>query len=291
MPNQFYLNNSSLPILACSMQYNYRVVKGLKPPPGGNKYTPLGLAFHQAIQHKAEKKVDNLSLLLLLDSKSALIPPRLAALTNEADRLHIGMMADRVYNEYQSIYADCKTEHEFVSTSPDDAGLPVTPLRAGTIDLLSYDAQAERLDVIDYKTTSKPIDGQLFRNYQLSAQRWYYMAGLQLIADSLPDHYRDAINSARFGFRYIYVSMVKPETVIQPPSLVDINELNAFRRQFAEKAYLASHLHADESLAVREGILSGLCWKCPFANICAGVYTEDSWPYGRAPYTHKHDNE
>lgn len=290
--SKFYVNNSSFPYLACSRQYYFRVVKGLKQPPGGNKYTPLGLAFHEVMKGKAERTIGNVSLDLILEVKNSTnIPPLMAKLPAKASQIQIAMMADRVFDENQPIYADCKAEYEFVTACADDTATAPDALRAGTIDLLSFDASADRLDIIDYKTTSKPIDGNLMRNYKLSSQRFFYLSALYDIADTLPAHYADAIRNHRVGFRYCYVSMEKPEYVLEPPSLVDLTELHTFRKLFQERIILAQALHDDHSLAVPEGILSGLCWKCPFAPICAGAYTEDSWPYGQAPYTHKHDNE
>lgn len=288
----FFLNNSSLPWLACAKQYYLRVVKGLLPPPGGNKYTAGGLAFHKMMQLVGtEACPDILSAVLFnrdkLHEKIRAIPEPLA--------LQYAQLAQQIYTEHLELFPSGNhlREFQFQYEHPDDISFDTNhrATRTGTIDLITYTPDGF-VDILDYKTTSKPLDGNLINSYKLSSQRHFYT--LALYHADLPSQYKEAISQHRLRFRYLFVHAEKNQYFLQPPALVDLKELEGFALLFNEKALYAAAIHADPTLAVKEGILSGLCWKCPFSSICLAddeEYLINNWPYGSKPYNPSHQDE
>lgn len=293
----FYLNNSSLPWLACAKQYHLRVVKGLLPPPGGNKYTAGGLAFHKMMQLVGTPECPNINTAVLfnranLHDKIRSIPEPLA--------LQYAQLAQQIYDEHPELYVAGMHLREFQFQYQLDADIYrdvflndqyAQATRTGTIDLITLTADGF-VDILDYKTTSKPLDGTLINSYKLSSQRHFYT--LALYHADLPQPYKDAISQHRLRFRYLFVHAEKNQYFLQAPVLIDLKELEIFARLFNEKALYAAAIHADPTLAVKEGILSGLCWKCPFSSICLADdedYLVTNWPYGNKPYNPSHQDE
>ena len=292
----FFLNNSSLPWLACAKQYHLRVVKGLLPPPGGNKYTAGGLAFHKMMQIVGTESCPDINAAVLfnrdkLHEKIRAIPEPLA--------LQYAQLAQQIYTEHPELFppGNHLREFQFQYELLDDMewATPMSDahqaIRTGTIDLITYTPDGF-VDILDYKTTSKPLDGSLINSYKLSSQRHFYT--LALYHTELFSQYKEAISQHRLRFRYLFVHAEKNQYFLQPPALVDLKELEVFARLFNEKALYAAAIHADPTLAVKEGILSGLCWKCPFSSICLAddeEYLINNWPYGSKPYNPSHQDE
>jgi len=287
----FYLNNSSLPWLTCAKQYHLRVVLGLQPPPGGNKYTAGGLAFHKMMQLVGTEAIPNITSAVLfnranLHDKIKSIPEPLA--------LQYAQLAQQIYDEHPEMFsAGHRRELHFEYQCSDDTQLDgeIGATRTGTIDLLTLSPDGF-VDITDYKTTSKPIDGGLLSSYKLSSQRHFYTLALYYL--DLPEAFKSAIAEHRIRFRYCFVNAEKNQYYLQPPALVDINELQVFARLFNEKALYAAAIHADPTLAVKEGILNNSCWKCPFTSICLADDESSmiaSWPYGTKTYNPNHQDE
>jgi len=297
MSNTFYLNNSSLPWLTCAKQYKHRVVDGLLPPPGGNKYTSGGLAFHKMMQLVGTEACPNITSAVLfnranLHEKIRSIPEPLA--------LQYAQLAQQIYDEHPEMFtAGHQRELHFEYTLEQDTYHnyearqdPYCATRTGTIDLLTLSPDGF-VAITDYKTTSKPIDGWLLSSYKLSSQRHFYTLALYHLT-TLPPDFQSAIKEHRIRFRYCFVNAEKNQYYLQPPALVDINELQVFARLFNEKALYAAAIHADPTLAVKEGILNNSCWKCPFTSICLADDESQmisSWPYGSKPYNPNHQDE
>lgn len=293
----FYLNNSSLPWLACAKQYYLRVVKGLLPPPGGNRYTAGGLAFHKMMQLVGTPDCPNINTAVLFNLKNQHdkiknIPEPLA--------LQYAQLAQQIYEEHSELFPPLSHLREFRFEyrhtddhyfKSDDDAISTQATRTGTIDLITLTPDGF-VDILDYKTTSKPLDGNLINSYKLSSQRHFYT--LALYHADLPPSYKEAIQQHRVRFRYLFVHAEKNQYFLQSPVLVDLKELEVFARLFNEKALYAAAIHADSSLAVKEGILSGLCWRCPFSSICLAEdeeYLINNWPYGSKPYNPSHQDE
>lgn len=287
MSSNFYLNNSSFPYLSCSKRYALQVVTGLKPPPGGNKYIAAGLAFHKMMQIIGTEACPNIQMAIMFGDKSKLHPLILAI--PEVQQLQLAQMAQRIYTENPSLYTDAIRESHFEYHWPAD---PESATRCGTIDLISYDPSSDTVILTDYKTTAKPIDGSLITNYSLSSQRFFYQLAAYHL--DLPPHFQSAILEHRIAWRYCYVAYEKDQYHLAAPTLINLAELETFARLFNEKAIYADALHNDPSLAVKEGILSGQCWRCPFTSICSSeneTHMIETWPYGRADYNPKHNDE
>jgi len=288
----FYLNNSSFPYLTCSKRYHLQVVQGLKTPPGGNKYTAAGIAFHKMMQIIGTEACPDINLWLLFARDK--LPEKITSIP-ETQALQLGRMAQRIYTEHPELFADCRRELHFEYHLPEDANAnsAFKPYRTGTIDLLTYDPTSDTVIITDYKTTAKPIDGNLITSYALTSQRFYYQLAVYYL-NNLPAHYISAIKSHRLAWRYCFVSAEKDEYHLAQPQLVNLIEQETFFRLFREKALLADYIHNDPTLAVKEGILNGSCWRCPFTSICTAE-TEDNlitnWPYGTAPYNPKHQDD
>lgn len=289
----FFLNNSSFSILSCAKRYHLQVVQGLRPPPGGNKYTTPGLAFHKMMQLVGTEGYPNMAMLAMFDKNKhkeiAVIP--------EVQAIQLAKLADRIYEEHPEMYVDCRRELHFEYQTAVDMPEVTTEIehqatRCGTIDLISYDSQSDTVILTDYKTTGKPIDGQLITNYSLSSQRHFYTLAAYYL--ELPEHFKAAIKSHRVAWRYCYVGIDKDVYHLAQPSLVDLNELTVFARLFTEKALYAAAIHQDPTLALKDGILSNLCWRCPFTSICTAEIEDNlitNWPYGKKPYTYLHNDE
>ena len=281
----FFFNNSCLPLLTCSKQYHLRVVRGLKPPPGGNKYLAAGTAFHKMMQLVGTEACPNLQLALLFGDKTKL--HKTIQAIPESQALQLAKVGQRIYEEHPELYKDAQREFYFEYQDPNVG--PAT--RCGTIDLITYDAATDTVILTDYKTTAKPIDGSLITNYTLSSQRFFYLLAAYYL--DLPEHYIKAIAASRLAWRYCFVSYEKDEYHLATPALVDLTELETFAGLFTEKAYYAAALHEDSTLALKEGILNGACWKCPYTSICTAADETkliESWPYGTAPYNARHDD-
>lgn len=289
--NTFYLNNSSLPWLACAKQYHLRAVRGLLPPPGGNKYTAGGLAFHKMMQIVGTEACPNITTAVLFNLKNQhekirAIPEPLA--------LQYAQLSQQIYDEQPELFPpNChRREYRFEYTLADDSDYDYCATRTGTIDLLTFSADGY-LDITDYKSTAKPIDGALVNSYKLSSQRHFYSLALYHAAD-LPPKWRAAALNHRIRFRYCFVNAEKNQYYLQQPQLINTAELEVFSILFREKAIYAAAIHADETLALKEGILSGVCWKCPFSSICLADDESNlltNWPYGSKPYNPNHQDE
>lgn len=284
---KFYYNNSSIPYLACSKRYQFQVVRGLRPPPGGNKYIGTGLAGHKMLQLVGSEQFPNWQMAMMFGDKTKL-PASIAAVP-EAVKLKLAMLVDRIYAENPGLFDGAVREFKFEYDDSDTAAI-----YCGTIDLLTYDAATDTVIITDWKFTSKPIDSWLVNSYTLTSQRWFYLQALYNIEDQLPAPWRNAVTHDRIAFRYCFVGVDSDSYLLQQPALVDIEQLNTFGRLFNDKAVLADAIHDDPNLAVKEGILTGQCWKCPYNSLCLASDEEQAvqkWPYGSKPYTHNHEEE
>jgi hypothetical protein len=213
--------------------------------------------------------------------------------------LQYAQLAQQIYDEHPEMFtAGHQRELHFEYQLGDDShwpspmDIPILPIRTGTIDLLTLSPDGY-VDITDYKTTSKPIDGGLLSSYKLSSQRHFYTLALYYLT-TLPPDFQSAIREHRIRFRYCFVNAEKNQYYLQAPALVDVNELQVFARLFNEKALYAAAIHADSTLAVKEGILNNSCWKCPFTSICLADDESSmiaSWPYGTKPYNPNHQDE
>ena len=133
----FYLNNSSLPWLTCAKQYHLRVVQGLSPPPGGNKYTAGGLAFHKMMQLVGTEACPSITSALLFSFKSQ--HPKITAIP-EPLALQYAQLAQQIYDEHQEMFsAEHQRELHFEYQFEDDVSFntDIRAVRTGTIDLLT----------------------------------------------------------------------------------------------------------------------------------------------------------
>ncbi len=282
--DKFYLNNSSLPYLNCSLQYYLTVRKGLTRPPWSNTYLAIGLAFHELMQQA--KVGDQLAL-------KGLLPPedgtKFAAIS-PADRAKVAIVADKLLREHPEMYGPDSLRESWFTIELPFPGKPV-PHLCGTVDhrMLIDDT----LVITDYKTTKKKLDADLAASYQLTFQRWFYIIAT-LLDESLPPLYRAAADNLKIAFRYCFVSYDTAEYILQPVELINIDELHAARKLLADKVGLAQAILADETLAVPEGITNGACYSCPFKLICLSPAEDrvkhiDNWYLGNKPYYPKHD--
>ena len=135
-------------------------------------------------------------------------------------------------------------------------------------------------------------------DYSLTSQRWFYSLAVLLFGErweKLPAKFKAAILAGRIKWRYCFVNYEKLAYLLQPAEFLSAEDFELFRRMLHEKVTLAAAIHNDPTLAIPEGILLGLCWKCPFKISCAQP-TEDgraavinNWPYGYETYYPKHD--
>ena len=288
----FHFNNSSLQYLSCARRYYYQVVKGLLPPPGGNKYTAAGLGFHKMMQLVGTDGWASVALRVMTDETN--IPPSIKKLPMP-QRLQLAGTADRIFQQHPELFQpNSLREHWFSFTLNEDFGQPLldgemcAAAPCGTIDNLSI--ISDTLVLTDYKTTSKPIDPALTAGYKLTSQRFFYqMAALVM---ELPKEMAILRDSLKVAWRYCYVQVESGDYYLEEPQLFDEYQLQHFRGLILDKAILAAAIHADPNLAVKEGILTGQCWKCPYSSICLAADEEaamQSWYYGSQPYNPKHD--
>ena len=288
----FHFNNSSLQYLSCAKRYYYQVVKGLLPPPGGNKYTAAGLAFHKMMQLVGAAGFENISFKVMLDKAS--LPPAIQKIP-ELQQLTLAQAADRIYQEHPELFQpDTLREHWFSYQLENDFGYLSSPNEGyvaapcGTMDNLSI--INDTLVITDYKSTSKPIGPELARSYKLTSQRFFYL--MAALAIDLPQPMAELRDQLKLAWRYCYVHVETGSYHLEEPQLLNEAELSEFKRMILDKAILAAALHADPALAEKEGILTGQCWKCPFTQLCLAADEQaamDSWYYGSQPYNPKHD--
>lgn len=294
-PKKFYFNNSSVPLLACSRQYKYTVIDGAVPSPNKIRAFKIGLTFHHFMKLIGTPGHD----LITLMGNDKLWHPDSAGL-DRSFILQLAVAADRMHTEHPELFADCIRERFFeVPAITDDKDL-IQPIDCGTGDLLSYVSADRTVYITDYKTTSEPIDGSLVNKYNLSSQRFFYeMKYVDMAADpnnnTLPPHYKDAINNQRLKFGYWFYSHKTDADFLCPHTYTNFKRLAEFRALFDEKRELASYLHLNPDQTAKEGVVLNLCRYCAYTSIC-GLHDEKleaeqfaKWPYGFKPYYPKHE--
>ncbi len=282
----FYVNNSSLPYLNCSLQYSLTVGHELVRPPWGNTYTAIGLAFHELIQNAKPGESLALKGLLPADPKT-----KLGAIA-PADRAKVALIAQRILDEHPEMYGPDAMRETWFDIPLDYPGEPV-PRLCGTIDHRMIDPADGSLIITDYKTTKKPITEDLAVSYRLSFQRWFYIIGT-LLDDTLPAQMLSAVNELKVKFRYCFVAYETNEYLLQPAELINVDELNAARRLLLDKVGLAQAIIRDPELAVPDGVMNNSCFTCPFKLICLSSAEDrpkhiENWYLGKKPYYPKHD--
>lgn len=288
---KFYFNNSSLSDLACSQRYVYRVVRGAIVP-STNDALIKGTFFHQIM-----RVIDS-------DAHTAMM---LSLFNKPADWETVGqdylnksaLLAEKIFLENKPIFNDCVREqwieHELPPTEID--GESVISIIGGTLDLISFLPEENFVLITDYKTTSKPLNGQHVSSYNLKSQQFFYPWLLLLNHSFLPERFQAAIKAGRVGFSYIHCSPLTNKYIRMPHRVIDLKILDQYIQQFLEKSALAAYLHVHPDSAVKDGSIHDLCFKCPFPAICELHSPENEkkhfelWPYKHKPYNPKEKDE
>lgn len=289
---KFYINNSSLPLLTCSRRYYLTVGRGLKLPPGGNKFTTIGLAFHELMA--AAKNGESTAI-------KGLTPPdesTFMAKITPTQRAQVAMLAEKILTEHPEMFGeDSLRERWFEIPLADTAGEPShQPVLCGTIDHILYDPADDAAIITDYKSTAKPLDAGLESSYTLTFQRWFYIisAGLD---DTLPDNIKLALSKDRIKFRYCFANYETNTYLLQTPEWVDVNELAKARELLMDKVLLAQAIVSTPTLAIPDGVTTGACYSCAFKSICLAKNPADAqafmdnWYLGYKPYYPRHDDK
>jgi hypothetical protein len=288
--SSFYVNNSSLPITTCAKRYYLTVGRGLKTPPGGSKYTTIGLAFHDLM---AEAKVGEST-----GAKGLIAPPDGSFLSKitSVQRAQVALLAEKILTEHPEMFGPDTIRERWFEIPLDVPGPDLRPVLCGTIDHIMYDPAEDAVIITDYKSTAKPLDTSLETSYQLTFQRWFYMIAAEL-DDSLPDNIKAAIKAGRLKFRYCFANYETNTYLLQTPEWVSIPDLDRARVMLMDKILLAQAIVSHPELAIPEGTMNGACFSCPFKSICAArtleesKQLEDNWFLGYKPYYPRHDDK
>lgn len=289
----FYLNNSSFGYLACTLRYKRIVVDGCKLPRKSKPELLGGSLFHDIMRQVDDRHDFNYFTVVKHPAHWDEVNPNLA--------VRYAILADQIYGKHKDWFIDCVREKscEFVYTRVTHKDKELEVRFNFTPDLISYDSGEHVVTIRDYKTTGKPINGDLFTSYALKSQPFSYTMGLiwgAIIEGnplSLHPAWIDAIKNQRVKFGYVFVNASIGDNgtfVVQPAHYVDTNVLARFRRDFSEKVALAAALHAEPELASKEGIFADACTFCEFRTVCAMNDTDreeqamKAWPLGWKPY-------
>lgn len=288
-PPEFYFNNSALQVLGCGRQYFYTYILGLKSP-GKNQYLTLGSVFHEMMERVGRNGESAFTFLFTNKPKHLdKLEPKTAN--------SLAHLAQKVYDENPHWFTEDHKRELFCTFADPDAELVDPTLK---LDLITYNQREDCIDIRDYKTTSKPLDGKFFQSYSLLSQRPFYIYHLHKGADLIPDlppHWRAALRELRIRFGYVFVNYEQNIYSAEQLTYVDEAFLRQMAELFHEKKLIARAIQQDNSLAVKDGIATGLCWKCPYAFICSNHNEEkekqlvEKWPYGRAPYDPEHKED
>lgn len=296
----FFVNNSSFSYLSCTLRYKRLVVDGARRTKTSKPELLGGLLFHDLMARISEKQ-DGMYFSVIEKPKHAdKVKPELVPKYIQ--------LADKIFQEHPDWFKDCRREQvcTYHFTTVEHNGKSIDVSLSFTPDLMYYDEALNCVVIRDYKTTSKPINGQFFIDYALKSQPLFYQLALiwGAIQESnplnLPPHWIKAIIEERLMFGYVFVNCAGAEStyVVQPPRFVNTLLLKSFQRVLSEKIHLAAALHLDPSLAIKEGIFLGTCTYCEFQSICSMNDEEreekayKSWPLGFKPYDPNHkDNE
>lgn len=295
---QFYLNNSSTKYLGCTLRYKRIVVDGCKLPRKSKPELLGGSLFHAMMAEVDDRHDFNYFTIVKKPVHWDEVNGNLA--------VRYAMLADKIYTDHKDWFVDCRREQvcefpvtEIEVTNENGEKIGVAVHYNFTPDLMYYDAEDDCVVIRDYKTTGKPINGDLFIKYALESQPFFYQLGLiwaSIIEGNplnLPEHWIKAIKNERVKFGYVFVNATVGESgqvVVQPLRFVDTNVLKRYRQDLSEKMQLAATLHVKPELASKEGIFTDACTYCEFRSICAMNDPEREemamkhWPLGFKTY-------
>lgn len=285
-----YLNNSSFYEMSCARRYYYRVVKGAAPTEKSDSLI-YGTFFHRVMQSIGPETT--LADLTLINKPKGFddLPLQVA--------VNMCQLALKLFRENPAIYGECEREHFFEYESPYSPNVT----RCGTADVLSFNGPANTIDVYDYKTTAKPINGGFYVDYALKSQPYTYMICLKEYAKSesctLPDKFKELLAAGRVRFAYIFVKYNEPQLiVVNAPIYAASDALNKYSDVILEHEILAAELHKRPiEFAVKQGMFNGACYRCPYKFVCSKHDADkeaaaiEKWPGGLKPYNPKHDDE
>lgn len=282
------LDNSALEEMVCSRRYVYRCVMGAnKPSEPSLRY---GKLFHAYMKY-----IDNSDLSIFM--AGALLAPKwntdefkeLRQQIPDTIQLQLAVHACTVFSLLEEELKTSKREGFFRYPHPMVEGVDI----CGTMDLRGY-REPGRVLITDYKTTGKPINGDLLMSYKLKSQLFFYavasMYGLDPKDNSLA---ADAIRKGLISRRYIIVNYKdnsKHGVHIGEIEPIHIDVLKEFESFIHEKALVAKFLHEHPEASTRDGMSNGGCFFCPYKSVCskhdptAEANAIKAWPYGFSPY-------
>lgn len=283
-----YLNNSSLPELACGTRYNYRILKGAIIPKSPELST--GLAFHDMMR-TVEKDTHPLEIVQK--------PPASAGSISQLTLLNLANLAVQTAGQIdlsgeRELFLEYSASAEVRARYPDLADKSFNARFCGTLDLISYDEAEDCIVITDYKTTQKKIDGKFFLDYALKSQRPFYINLLSLTYYKLPKKYQAAAVNGRIKFRYIFVNYVDKTVHVQPAQYMHTDTLAQTLNVMYEKLALAVYYHLNPSASYKDGMFFGHCFFCPFKQLCSTFdpikeqEMIEKWPYGFRIYDPQH---
>lgn len=288
LPDPIPLNNSSLEDMGCSRRYVYRVVYGARVPQVPR--LRAGKLFHKFMQVISPE--DHPLFMTTGGNDSAPIAAKyntdeFKALFKDVapdTQIRLANLAREIGNILADDLASGKREYYF-DIPTDTAGVHAV----GTIDLLNV--VGETTTVTDYKTTERPINGDIVMDYALKSQLFFYSAAL-LLESPILNPFKRRYVIVGYGSRHASSDLNK-SILVQQPELIHQHQLEMFAEMIQEKAQIASFLHHNPGLSTKDGMTNGVCKFCAFRQICALNNPEKEadafarWPLGFEQYNPK----
>lgn len=292
LPDPIPLNNSSLEDMGCSRRYVYRVVYGARVPQVPR--LRAGKLFHKFMQVISPE--DHPLFMTTGGNENAPIAAKyntdeFKALFRDVapdTQIRMANLARAVADVLAADLAEGRREYYF-DIPTDTKGVHAV----GTIDLVNtFDDAGYTTTITDYKTTERPINGDIVMDYALKSQLFFYSAALRLSDGDDTLQYRRRYVIVGYGSRHTSPDINK-SILVQQPELIHQHQLEMFAEMIQEKAQIASFLHNNPGLSTKDGMTNGVCKFCAFRQICALNNPEKEadafarWPLGFEPYNPK----
>ena len=289
---EFYLDNSSLEEMVCTRRYVLRVVYGLRRPPEPSlRYGKLFHLFMKYIED-SDLAIFMAPPLPLADKWNTPEFQEARAQIPDLIQMQLAIHACTIRDQLGPVLSAGVREGFYSFPHPTIPGCIV----CGTLDLRYLEAPWIR--VIDYKSTGKPISGDLLLSYKLKSQMFFYaatkrmQARLRLDSNCLSGTDR-AFLDGNVRRQYVIASYKSNDPhSVNLGEVEDVHQdvLDEFDALITEKAHLARFLHDHPEKSTRDGMTNDGCRFCPFKSICSlnnpqkELHAINNWPYGTAKY-------
>jgi len=290
---EFFLDNSSLESLVCTRRYVLHVVFGLKRPPEPS--LRYGKLFHLYMKYIDESDLAIFMAPPLPSADKWNTPELLEARAQIPDtiQMQLAIHACAIRDRLGAQLSQGVREGFYQFPHPRIPGAIV----CGTIDLRSE--RQPWVLLTDYKSTGKPITGDLLQSYQLKSQMFFYASTKRMHARIKAGN-KEPLSPVDIAYlegnvqrQYIIASYKSNDAhAVNIGEIEPIHQdvLDEYDALIEEKASLARYLHDNPEKSTRDGMTNDGCRFCPYKSICSlnnpqkEQHAIKQWAYGYGKY-------